>query len=316
MQVFSVCFFRNKHVLFLALLMSFSGYSFSQDNDTTGLSKNIEYNTLSYRFTADMFTSFSILHTINALAGNEPGNIYLFYNATLTGDLRFKKFAYSIYFYTDYGMKFYFDSINVISDDQFDFKNGFSYQLSDSKFALNISHMSKSQFYQHYFYEQDSTGKLNRVANSSYLSPGYRNFSVGVKYSLKKMFLELGLVNGMRTIVKNQVLYDNLETDELFGLKRGEYKKLDYGFNLVLTFPMQLLAKNFYLENFSQFSVVNKDLRFIGKYNFDINNAFHYIFLKHFRLTLRTKCQYNYNISLKPVIINNLTFGFYINNKL
>lgn len=67
-------------------------------------------------------------------------------------------------------------------------------------------------------------------------------------------------------------------------------------------------------KNFSQFNVNKTDFSLLKKYKADINNAFHYKFLKHFRVTLRTKFLYDINISDKPKIINSLTLGFYISN--
>lgn len=56
------------------------------------------------------------------------------------------------------------------------------------------------------------------------------------------------------------------------------------------------------------------DLDCIKYYKFDINNAIHYIFLKHFRLTLRTLCRYDLNTGKKATVIHHLSAGFYLNN--
>lgn len=47
-----------------------------------------------------------------------------------------------------------------------------------------------------------------------------------------------------------------------------------------------------------------------------MNQAFHFIFLKYFRLSLRSKIVYDYHINLKVNAVNRLTLGFYFHNSL
>jgi hypothetical protein len=219
------------------------------------------------------------------------------------------------YFFTEFGFKKFLDSISSISEDQYNFKNTFSSRFGKSRFALNIGANSKSQFFKHLDYKEDSTGIMAPYLFSSYLSPGYKNFTAGIKYEVNPFcILELGLVNGKRTRIKNQSIYDSRKIESLYGLYRGQTSKLEYGINLVVTIPAHEIAKNLYLENFSQFNVNKSDFKFLKYYKLDVNNAFHYKILKHFRLSLRTKCLYDCNISEKIKLANSLTIGFYLNN--
>ena len=72
--------------------------------------------------------------------------------------------------------------------------------------------------------------------------------------------------------------------------------------------------KNLYFENFSQFNINKSGFNHLKYAKADINNAFHYIFLKHFRLTLRTLCLYDRNIGPRVMLVNNFSIGFYLNN--
>lgn len=163
--------------------------------------------------------------------------------------------------------------------------------------------------------KQDSAGVVVPYLFSSYLSPGYHNFSAGLKYDVGKYCtIELGLVNGRKTRIKNQSIFESREANKLYGLNKGEVTKMEFGLNLVFTVPAHEILKNLYLENFSQFNVNKSDIKFLKYYKADINNALHFKLLKHFRLTLRTKFLYDINVNPKPEVINSFTIGFYLNN--
>jgi hypothetical protein len=150
---------------------------------------------------------------------------------------------------------------------------------------------------------------------TAYLSPGYSNFSGGIKFEFNNnSSIEFGAVNGRKTKIRNQQLFQSRETNKLYGLDAGTSKMTEYGFNIILSIPPHTISKSIYFENFSQINVNRRDVSYIKDYKLDINNAFHYKFLKNFRLTLRTKYFYDIEVSKKPKIINNLTIGFYLNN--
>lgn len=283
--------------------------------DTTGLAKNIKNRQVRYHYLADFYSSVSLTQLINN-SNNYKGNLYFYYNATLAGDLYYKQLSYNVLYLTDFGINKYFDSIAIIQTDQYSVKNSISYRLGNSKFAANLMQMSRSQYYNHYTYSVDSVGNTIAKPYSSYKSPGYNIISAGIKLSEKRFSIEFGLVNGMRTVMKNQKYYDILQTANLYGVEKGKGKKLDFGFTLTLSAPTQKINKCIYFENFSQFRVVKDDLPYLDKYCFDINQAFHFIFLKFFRLSLRTKVTYDYHKSPKPAIVNNITLGFYFHNSL
>ena len=90
--------------------------------------------------------------------------------------------------------------------------------------------------------------------------------------------------------IKNQQIFNSRGVQKLYGLEKGTRRKSEFGINLILTLTPHEILKNLYFENFSQFNVCHADFDQLIYYRADINHAFHYIFLKHFRLTLRSLC--------------------------
>lgn len=263
----------------------------------------------------DFYTTFAGIHFVNGQTSSEKNSLYIYYNLTINNKVNAGKFVMANYYFTEFGFKKFIDSISSISEDQYNFKNTLSYRFGKSRFALNIGTNSKSQYFRHKDYKADSTGEMVPYLYSSYLSPGYNNLSAGIKYDAGDYcIIELGLVNGRKTRIKNQSLFESREATKLYGLAKGEVTKMEFGLNLVFTIPSHEIFKNLYLENFSQFNVNRADIKLLKYYKADINNAFHYKLLKHFRLSLRTKLLYDINVNPKPKVINSFTIGFYLNN--
>ena len=263
----------------------------------------------------DFFTTFTGVRYLNGYTTSEKNNLNFYYNFTLNNKIKAGKLAITNYYYTDLGIRDYQDSITVISDDQFIIKNAVACQFLKSKLSFSLGTNSKSQYFRHYEYGTDTAGNITRTLFTAYQSPGYRNFSCGIRYDIsEKVSIEFGLVNGKTTLMKNQKIFESRNTNKLYGLEKGTKKKSESGFNLVVTIPPNKISKNLFFENFSQLNVNKADLDCIKYYKFDINNAIHYIFLKHFRLTLRTLCRYDLNTGKRATVIHHLSAGFYLNN--
>ena len=300
-------------LLSLLVTIPFIG-SFGQDT-TNKIKATPAKNQITSIAVIDFFTTFAGINVINGETSNEFNNLYLYYNFSINNKLKSGKFVMLTYYFTECGVRKYFDSITSISDDQYNFKNSISYRIRKSRFTFNLSISSKSQYFNHYDYKPDSLGRMERYLYTSYLSPGYSNFSGGLKYEFNdNCAIEIGLVNGRRTKIRNQVLFESREAVKLYGLDKGITRKMEFGLNLILSVPTHRIIKNFYIENFSQFNCNKENLLHFKDYIADINNAFHYKLFKYFRLSLRTKLLYDINISPKPKIINYFTIGFYLNN--
>jgi len=301
----------NMIPLILITLLNYN--AFAQDS-IKRISPNINKQ-ISSIIDIDFFTTFAGINVINGTTGNDCNNLYLYYNLTVSNKFKVGKFLMTNNYFTEFGFRKYSDSISTVSDDQYNFKNSFSYCFGNSGFAFNLSIISKSQYFNHYDYKSDSVGHLTKYLFTSYLSPGYTNFSGGIKYEFNdNCSVELGLVNGRSTKVKNQKLFESRGVDQLYGLETGTSKKTEYGLILVVSFPVQRIIKNVFIENYSQVNATNKSIKYMKNYVFDLNGAIHYRFLEHFRLTMRTKYLYDIEVNKRPKIINNFILGFYLNN--
>jgi hypothetical protein len=299
-------------ILFLLILLRAENI-YAQDS-TNHIGPNINKQITSV-IDLDFFTTFAAINVINGETGSDCNNLYLYYNLTASNKLKMGNFQITNFYFTEFGLRKYIDSISAISDDQYNFKNSFSYFIGKSRLAFNLCIISKSQYFKHYDYRPDSLGQMRKYLYTAYLSPGYSNFAGGVKFEFNNnCSMEFGAVNGRKTKIRNQHLFESRETNKLYGLDEGTSKKTEYGYNIIVSIPPHTISKSIYFENFSQINVNRKDVSCIKYYKLDINNAFHYKFLKHFRLTLRTKYFYDIEVSKKPKIINNLTIGFYMNN--
>ena len=303
-------------ILIYALFLPVLTYSAVIDRPDTLIHKSLHaWKQISSIAVIDFFTTFASINEINGENENERNSLYLYYNFSVNNKLTAGKFVMLNYYFTELGLKKFIDSISSFSEDQYNFKNSISYRIGKSRFAMNFCINSKSQYFNHYDFRKDSLGQWHRYLFSSYLSPGYTNFSGGIRYEFKNnMSLEFGLVNGRKTKIKKQELFEIRGENQLYGLSKGNSHKIDLGLNLVFSLPSQQINKHLYLEDFSQLNVDKNNLFKIKNYMFDINNAFHYKFLKHFRLTLRTKILYDNRANPKPKLTNQLTLGFYLNN--
>jgi len=265
----------------------------------------------------DFFTTFAGFHVLNGTEAEEKNNLHVYYNFSINNIVKAGSIKFTNYFYTELGLKMYFDSISVISEDAYTLKNSLSYSINQSKIAVNIAISTKSQFFRHYDYRSDSSDGYNQFLYTSYLSPGYTDYSFGLKLFLNDFAtLEFGLVNGRVTRIRNQGIFDSRQCDFLYGLRKGEKEKTEYGFSLAVNLMATEIFKNILWENFSQVNVAKDDVHMVKYYQCDINNALHYRFFKHLRLTLKTRFLYDVNLSSKPKLTNAIIFGFYLNNKI
>ncbi len=153
--------------------------------------------------------------------------------------------------------------------------------------------------------------------SSSYFSPGYIIYSAGVSYNfLNTSRLEIGLVGGQITKVRNDRLYEVRNEQVLYGVERGRRKQIEFGLTAQLQMPMRKIGKYFYWENSSRVFVKGKEIDKLSGYQVDVNNGLHFLFLKYMRIGIRSKINYDETVSEKPYISNMILFGFYLSNKL
>jgi hypothetical protein len=268
-------------------------------------------------FNLDFYTTLNGSRSINSKDPNAKDHYYIYYNFTFQNRTKIKKLRLSNYFFNEFGFRRYRDSISVISEDVYNFKNSLSLPFKKSKFDFNLTISTKSQFWPHYSYKVDSNNRVQKSIYTSYLSPGYTVYSGGMRFNFwNYSSIELGIASGRTTKIRNQDLFVQRKSDRLYGLKKGTYKKTTLGLHLLVNISTKKIFNNFYIEQFSQVFIDKDSLQKIRSYNVDVNNAFHYVFLKFIRLSIRTKFLYDQSVFIKPSIIQQVSIGFYLNNKL
>lgn len=263
----------------------------------------------------DFFTTFTGVNYLNGRTDTERNNLYLYYNITLSNKVKAGNLSINSHYFNEFGLRDYRDSIQVVSEDQYTMKNSAAFRIPGAGISLNAAFVYKSQYFRHFEFRLDSNGKSEKYLYTSYLSPGYRNASVGLRIEPTAYFaVELGIVNGRKTKIRNQQIFETRQASKLYGLSKGTNSITEYGLNLIVTIQPHEILKNLYWENFTQINAAHTSLTRISGYKLDINNAFHYRFLRFFRLSLRTFCLYDSVISPKVTLATNLSLGFYLSN--
>jgi|GEM_PF-1276935 len=263
----------------------------------------------------DFFTTFTGVNYLNSRTGAERNNLYLYYNLTMSNKVKAGNISINSHYFNEFGLRDFRDSIQVVSEDQYTLKNSAAFRISGSGISLNAAFVYKSQYFRHFEFRPDSNGKSEKYLYTSYLSPGYRNASVGLRIEPAAYFaVELGIVNGRKTKIRNQQIFETRQASRLYGITKGTNSVTEYGLNLIVTIQPHEILKNLYWENFTQVNASHASLARISGYKLDINNAFHYRFLRFFRLSLRTFCLFDSVIGAKVTLATNLSLGFYLSN--
>lgn len=174
---------------------------------------------------------------------------------------------------------------------------------------------SKSQLFNHYQIKDNSDPK--RYLESSYFTPGYLSMGAGMSYLWKQGGkVELALLGGQVTKMKNLKVYEERESNELLGIKQGQKMKLNLGIGLQFQQPIRKLSKQIYWENQSRVSLRSFKNPIRNSTVFDIQNAFYFLTFKYLRIGLRSVVQYNPDLSEKIMTSQLILFGFYLSNKL
>jgi hypothetical protein len=265
----------------------------------------------------DFYTTLNGNRSINSQDENTKNNLYVYYNFTFQNRIKIKKIKITSYFFNEFGIRRFKDSIVSVAEDIYNFKNSISVPFKKSHFDFNLTVSTKSQFWNHYTYTLDSNKHYQKNIYTSYLSPGYIIYSGGIRYNFwNYSSIEIGLASGKTTKIKNQDIFTERKAEKLYGINKGTFKKTNIGFHILVNISAKKLFKNFYIEQFSQIFIDKDSIKKIKSYNVDVNNAFHYVFLKFIRLSVRTKFLYDQTVFIKPTIIQQISIGFYLNNKL
>lgn len=267
-------------------------------------------------FRLDFFTSVNAFYYQNPRNVQEQSHVYAYYNFQLVNQFSTKYISINTFLFNEFGYKKFIDSIALKHDDQYAYKFDINTTLH-KKMQACISYQVKSQIWKTYSYEKDSLLQVQRSLYADYFSPGYINYSAGISYSFwNTARFECGLASGQTTKIRNTSIFDSRKSQQLYGIQKGNKKEHAFGLNLQLQIPAKKLGKYFYWENSSRVFVSNKSIHQLSTYVVDLNNGIHFLFLKYLRIGVRTKMNYDQQVSSKVYMSNMLLFGFYLSNKI
>ncbi|MBA3829030.1 MAG: helix-turn-helix transcriptional regulator [Taibaiella sp.] len=131
----------------------------------------------------------------------------------------------------------------------------------------------------------------------------------------KSCTVDLGVVGGKTTKIKNEEIFTERKAKKLYGIKHGDHKIDDYGINFQVNAPPVAVYKKNVGWELNGVVFADKDsLGSTKRWTVSLNNAFHFIFLKHMRLTWRVQANYDNRIQKYFYLANQISIGFYINN--
>jgi len=268
-------------------------------------------------FIYDFFFTVNAIAFENRQTSDQHDELNFYYNTTINDIFRTKYFTYRAYMFNEYGLKYYIDSLTTKGQDRHEVRN--SVQIPLKKFLkVSAGFTVKTQLWKQYLYNIDTgTGDINRSLYTAYFSPGYILYTGGISFNfLKNASVDIGIAGGTTTKIKNQHIFEDRKAERLYGLERGERKRFVYSFNVLLNVPPQMLTKHIGWECHALVSSEKEQIGRLKGYKVDATNVLHYMFLKNLRISLRTTMQYDEKVNDKIFMMNMLSIGFYLFNKL
>ena len=268
-------------------------------------------------FIYDFFTTLNALHYEHARTSDQRNELNIYYNLTLNNQFRTKFVTLRSYFFNEYGTRHFFDSLTIKGPDNFQIRNVLEVKLIKNQIRLQLGATGKSQFWRTYNYRKDSLSQDERFLYSDYFSPGYITYSLGLSYRfLRNATLDLGLVGGKTTKIRNQEIFETRREKRLYGMNKGERKKDSHGLNITLNVPPRKLSKHIGWEFHGVLFADKEQLGRLAGYTYNMMNVWHYMFLKNLRLSLRTQLAYDEHIDHRVFMMNMFSIGFYLSNKI
>lgn len=265
----------------------------------------------------DFYTTVTALHNMNIASPPEPNNAYLYYNLDIKSNFKVFKTTWDLYLFNDYGLRHFFDSLTLKTQDLFTLKNGIQYPIWKQQLKLSLQSNTQTTLFNTHKVRDNQNGNSERYLYDGYMSPGTITYSGGFSYQFKSDgTIHLGLGSSKITKIRKQHIFDTRQTETIAGLNKGQRRKSDFGLVITATIPVKQFGKRWYWEYYGNlFTPMNK-IANPKAYTLDVNNVIHLTLLKYVRLSWRSKLQYHPEESLKLGFINQLSLGFYLNNHL
>ena len=199
------------------------------------------------------------------------------------------------------------------TNDNLSFKVQFA--IRESPFNLILSGSGQSQLFPAFIVlPNDTILNSDKSLFSSFISPASVLFSYGYSYSFPdkgNSKIEFGVCGGKSTFFWNQSIYNELGEDELFGVKKGEFVKTEYGLNIKVDFK-KLFTDYLTWENRSVFFISENDLLADQWYklaDIEIRNTVLLFSGKFIKTRIENSIQFDRDIGDKFQFKNLITIG-------
>lgn len=277
----------------------------------------VEKRTVGWLLFYDCYTTITANHHLNPEASSDVNYLYYYYNLDLKNKVSFRSVSWDIYLFNDYGLRHFFDSITLKTQDQFTWNNAINATLFSPKLSFTLAMNQQTKLWNTYLYLQDVQGNYKRTLFENYMSPGTIVYTGGLTWQAPKHAnILLGLGSSKVTKIRDQQIFESRQQEEIEGVLKGSRKKSEFGFVLCSTIPLQQLSKHIHWEFYENLFVPSNRLAKPTYFTFELNNVFHFIVLKHLRISFRSKVNYNRDRQDKVSMQNQLSLGLYLNNHL
>ncbi len=264
----------------------------------------------------DFFATIHAVKYENSMESSQIPQLNAYYNVSINNLAKTKHFSLRTFIYNEYGFRYYFDSLTVKTEDNFRVRNNIQVRLHKN-LSVQGGFEIRTQLWKKWEHRTDTMQVSTRYLYTDYYSPGYSIYSLGAGITiLENAAVYLGLVGGKITRIRNQQIFDDRGAKKLYGVDRGEVRKVEWGLNLLASVPPQLVSKHFGWEASASMFAPKAAIGRLKSYTAESTIVLHYMFLKHMRLSLRSQMQYDESIQSKVFISNWLSLGFYVSNKL
>jgi len=292
--------------------------SFYQPEDSIRLidAKILAHRTFDWLLYYDFYTTLTAFHSLNN--DDQPNNnLFFYYNVDIKNKITYRNFTWDLYLFNDYGVKHFFDSITIKTQDQLTIKNSVGYPLYKRKYSFTISANTQTKLWKTHQLRTNDRGIQERFLYDGFMSPGTIYYAGGISYYASgNAVVMFGLGSSKVTKIRKQSIFEERNETEISGLKKGEYKRSEFGLTCTATVPLQKLSRIIHWEYFCNVYAPINSLKEIKKYTVAVNNVFHVVLLKYVRISWRTKIDYNPLQNEKAIIENQISLGFYLSNHL
>jgi len=203
------------------------------------------------------------------------------------------------------GFQYLFDSILIKNADKNRLQGKLDIPVNEN-ISFSIFMTSETQFLRDFdILISDSTG-LQRIVNSTFLSPLYCILSIGFDYLKPKLGrFHLGLSSAKLTYLSKPEIIEESGKDELFGISKGSNTLMEYGLSSNLEFDRKLGKLIRWKCDIQAFKSYQLPI------DLNVTNSISLKATKHLKTSIRTRLLYSSDIGKKYSLENIITVGFY-----